>query len=168
MAADVSQAHIATLQGMAIFGAVRAEILASLLEAAKVVQRAPGELFVEQGESGQSAFVLERGEVEILREHDGKQHRLRTLGAGDCFGEVALLDFGPRSASVRALSDCQALELTAMELLRVALRDPEQFAVIYMNLGRELSRRLRNADERLFAARFAGSDVADGWGFGSS
>ena len=54
-----------------------------------------------------------------------------------------------------------------MEIRGVAVSDPEQFAMIYMNLGRELSRRLREADERLFKARFEQADVAEGWLLGS-
>ncbi len=78
---------------------------------------------------------------------------IRELAEGDCFGEVALLDLGPRSASGRADVDSVALEIGALDLPEVAGRDPEQFALIYMNLGRELSRRLRAADERLFQAK---------------
>jgi hypothetical protein len=54
-----------------------------------------------------------------------------------------------------------------MQIRGVAVNDPEQFAMIYMNLGRELSRRLREADERLFKARLEYTGVAEGWRFGS-
>jgi CRP-like cAMP-binding protein len=71
---------------------------------------------------------------------------------GDCVGEMALMDLFPRSASVRALSDCTAIRLTPQDLLRLFETDVEQFAMIQMNLGREVSRRLRHTDELLFAA----------------
>ncbi len=87
------------------------------------------------------------------------------MNAGDCFGEVALLDFGPRSATILAETDCEAIEITARDLTSVAASNPEQFAMIYMNLGRELSRRLRDADERLFRARAEHADWAKGYTF---
>jgi CRP-like cAMP-binding protein len=65
------------------------------------------------------------------------------------------MDLCPRSASVRADDDCQALELSAAALLGLFERDPEQFALIQMNMGREVCRRLRAADQQLFAAAMA-------------
>ncbi|MDH5538502.1 MAG: cyclic nucleotide-binding domain-containing protein [Rhizobacter sp.] len=111
---------------------------------------AQGEFFFRQGEPGESMFVLERGRVEILKERTGAEpHVLRDLGAGDCFGEMAIMDLAPRSASVRALEDCVAIEVSSANLMRLYQKDLEQFALIEMNLGRELSRRLREADERM-------------------
>ena len=168
MGNDLSQeVRITTLQRVPFFGGISEGVIASLLERATIVERAGGEYFFEQGDSGTSAFVLERGEVAILRRYEEKEHALRTLGTGDCFGEVALLDFGARSASVKAISDCQAIELTGTDILSVLSIDCQQFAMIYMNLGREIGRRLREADERLFKAQFSEHGVADGWRFGS-
>lgn len=95
-------------------------------------------------------FVLERGLVTVVRRWRGREYRLRDLGPGDCFGEMALIDLFPRSASVVAIQDCSAIRLTNTDLMRVYEADVEQFALIQMNIARELSRRLRTADERLF------------------
>jgi CRP-like cAMP-binding protein len=66
---------------------------------------------------------------------------------------MALLDLFPRSASVRADENCSAIRITSDNLLRLFERDAEQFALIQMNIGREISRRLRATDELLFRAR---------------
>ncbi len=145
--------RIRLLAGMPVFGGVTKEVLAMLLERMKAVTVSKGELFFEQGEHGASAFVLEKGRVSILKTWNEETYFLRHLEAGDCFGEVALMDFCPRSASVRADESCEALELSTKDLHRVASKSLEQFAMIYMNIGRELSRRLRAADERAFQAR---------------
>jgi hypothetical protein len=58
----------------------------------------------------------------------------------------------PRSASVRAEEDCTALELSPRGLVRLYERDVEQYMLVQASLGRELCRRLRAADERLFRA----------------
>jgi CRP-like cAMP-binding protein len=167
MTPQASADKIRLLQGTPIFGAVSEEALGLILERSELVTARPGEYFFREGDRGVSTYVIENGRVAILKTWDGKEHALSELGRGDCFGEVALLDFGARSASVKAISDCQAIELTATDILSVLSIDCQQFAMIYMNLGREVGRRLRDADERLLKARFAENGVADGWCFGS-
>jgi CRP/FNR family transcriptional regulator, cyclic AMP receptor protein len=66
---------------------------------------------------------------------------------------MAVMDRFPRSASVRAVEDCTAIRLSAANLYQVYAQDLEQFALIQMNMGREVCRRLRGADNRLFRAR---------------
>jgi CRP/FNR family transcriptional regulator, cyclic AMP receptor protein len=149
----VQQARIEALQRMPIFGGIRADILDFLVQSSTALAVKKGEYFFRQGDQAQSMFVLEGGEVEILKIWDGEEHLLRRLRQGDCFGEMALMDLFPRSASVRALEDCTAIELSAASLYRVYERDVEQFAMIQMNMGREVSRRLRVADDHLFLAR---------------
>ncbi len=75
---------------------------------------------------------------------------LRTLEQGDCFGEMALMDMKSRSASVLALEACSAIELSAGCLFELYEHDLEQFTLIQMNMGREVSRRLRETDDHLF------------------
>ena len=148
-----------------MFGAIREDIVSFILARAKQVELPAAEYFFRQGERGSSAFLLERGSVSVIKEWQGQEHLLRRLVAGDFFGEVALLDFGARSASVLADRDCGALEITARDLQQVAKLDAEQFGLIYMNLGRELSRRLRDADDRVFRARFEVNEAIDGYTF---
>jgi len=145
--------RIALLQNMPIFGALRDDALECLLEGAATVAHQAGTYFFREGDEAQCLYVIEHGSVEVLKRWDGRQWALHQLGAGDCFGEMALMDFCPRSASVRAVEDCRAIEIAAAALHRLAERDLEQFALIQMNMGRELSRRLRAADELLFRAR---------------
>ncbi len=95
-------------------------------------------------------YVLETGKVAIIKGWDGREHLLKHLGPGDCFGEMALLDMNPRSASAFAVADSTAIELSTAHLLSLYTRDLEQFTIMQMNLARELSRRLRLADEHLF------------------
>lgn len=159
--------RIEALQATSMFGALRDDAVAMLLERAVLRRIETGDAFFEQGEPGRSAFLLESGSASVIKTWAGREHLLRRLGAGDCFGEVALLDFGPRSATVRADVDCEAIELGAADIRALARHDPEQFALVYMNLGRELSRRLRDADERLFRTRLAEvpADATEGYVF---
>ncbi len=144
--------RIELLQQMPIFGAVREEALRFLLEPARAVGVAAGEYFFREQDPAQCMYVIESGRVEVVKQWRGREMVLRQLGPGDCFGEMALLDLFPRSAAVRALADCSAIELKPEFMLRLFERDAESFALIQMNIGREMCRRLRATDEQLFQA----------------
>jgi CRP/FNR family transcriptional regulator, cyclic AMP receptor protein len=141
---------------MPIFGGLAAEALEVLLEQAGTVSKPAQAFFFREGDPAVSMFVLERGSVSVLRHWKGRELVLRQLGKGDCFGEMALLDLFPRSAAVRADEDCRAIELTPAHLYRLFERDPAPFAMIQMNIAREMSRRLRHTDDLLFRARMEG------------
>lgn len=156
-------ARVAALQRMPIFGGIRADVLQFLIDQASTVSVRAGAYFFREHDQAQSLFVLEAGRVAVLKRWNGQEHVLAHLGQGDCFGEMALMDLFPRSASVRALESCSALELAASAFYELYEKDLEQFALIQMNLGREVSRRLRQADERLFRLKMgAPSAEAEG------
>jgi CRP-like cAMP-binding protein len=142
--------RIELLRQTPIFGAIQARTLEVILGGSANVQVPAGAHFFREGEPATAMFVLESGRVAVVKHWEGVDHRLRHLGAGDCFGEMALIDMSPRSASVVALEDCSAIRLTNADLYRVYQADLEQFALIHMNIARELSRRLRIANDRLF------------------
>jgi CRP/FNR family transcriptional regulator, cyclic AMP receptor protein len=100
-----------------------------------------------------------RGKCAVLKSWQKEDYLLQTLQEGDCFGEMALIDHCPRSASVRAVEDCRATRISAADLHRVYARDLKQFALIQMNMGREVCRRLREANDRLFSAKMGVPDT---------
>lgn len=140
------------LQRMAIFGGVRKETLEFLLSHCPQIAITKGEYFFREHEMGDCLFVLETGRVEVLKLWGGAEHALQSLNPGDCFGEMAVIDHCERSASVRAIEDCTAIRISSADLYRLYAHDLKQFTLIQMNMGREVSRRLRDADQRMFAA----------------
>jgi CRP-like cAMP-binding protein len=156
----MSPSRIALLQAMPIFGALREEAIEWLLKDAASVDRAAGEHYFREGDDAHCMYVIESGSVEVLKAWDGQDWPLHVLRAGDCFGEMALMDFGARSASLRAVEDTRAIEIATAALHRLYERDLEQFALIQMNLGREVARRLRATDGLLFHLRM-GAPLAD-------
>ena len=141
--------RIELLRRMAIFGGIRDDILELVLGISRTVSVTHGAFFFREGDPGESVFVLEQGKVAVMKAKQGEQCLIRHLGAGECFGEMALMDYFPRSASILAVEDCVAIEISASCLHRIYETDVEQFALIEMNMGREVSRRLREADRRL-------------------
>jgi len=146
----MQQARIELLQRMAIFGGIRADILRFVLDFCPVVSVPANEYFFHEHDQADSMFVLEAGKAAVLKSWRRQEYLLRILRAGDCFGEMAVMDLSPRSASVRATEDCTAIRISAANLYKICERDPKQFALIQMNMGREVTRRLREADDRSF------------------
>jgi CRP-like cAMP-binding protein len=134
------------LRNTALFGGLRDDVLAFVLARADDVQVAAGDWFFREGEPGDTVYLLEQGSAAIVKDVAGSERVLRVLGPGDCFGEMSLIDFSPRSASARATTACSALAVSAACLHALYERDVEQFAMLEMNMGREVSRRLREVD----------------------
>ena len=154
----MQDARTELLQRMAIFGGVRADILQFLLAFCPVVAVPRNEFFFREGEEGDALFVLESGEAAVLKSWGGQNRLVQTLSVGDCFGEMAVMDHCHRSASVQAVDDCTAIRISSGDLYRVYGQDLKQFALIQMNMGREVSRRLREANDRLFRAQMGSPD----------
>lgn len=106
----------------------------------------PGDTIVEEGRTGNGLYVITAGRVEVVKAlNTASAKRLAVLGKGDFFGEMALLDESPRSASVRALDDTTCLGIDRWLLLS-QLRKDAQLALAMLQA---MARRLRETDARL-------------------
>ena len=142
------------LQDFAFFGGIDRETLEKVGDLFDAGSYPPGTRIIVEGSSGNRLFIITSGRAEVsVRGPDADGHKtesvLATHGRGDTFGEMELLDTQKRSASVTALEPVETLELTNMGLYQIFLRDPDVFRMIVMNLARDLSRRLRLADQQL-------------------
>jgi CRP/FNR family cyclic AMP-dependent transcriptional regulator len=146
----MSTKRIDLLKQMPVFGGLKTESLEFILSESGKADASEGDYFFREGELGGSLFVLRSGTVLIQRKWEGEIIELGRLAEGDCFGEMALIDFQPRSASAKAESNCQAIEIPSKSLRSLYKQDLEQYTMIMMNLGREISRRLRVAGDQLF------------------
>lgn len=152
----MQEARIKLLQQMPIFGGIKTETVDFLLGLCPITAVDAGGYFFREGEPGDAMFVLEAGRAEALKSWQGQDYLLHTMEQGDCFGEMAVMDHAPRSASLRAIEACSAISISSAALYKVYAHDLKQFTLIQMNMGREVSRRLREADERLFGVRMGG------------
>lgn len=143
------QQSIQALQSTAAFAGVTDASLAFLLERSRTVTVPAGHLFFREHERGDTFYLIEEGSVGIFKTRGDVRRDLGELGEGDCFGEMALLSVTTRSATVVALEPCVCLELSNRALLELYREDVGQFALVVMNLGREVCRRLRDLNERL-------------------
>ena len=106
---------------------------------------------VEEGLPGDFMYVIREGRVKVTKlSEDGREKILQFLDSGDFFGEMALLDSAPRSATVKTLSSTRVLALSRAAFLDVLQSHPP----IAMVVIRELARRLRETDVQASALSF--------------
>src|SRR3954471_16456673 len=131
-----------------IFGGLSAEVLDQLVDVATIVHLGAGAQLMGEGEAARCVFVVCEGELEIRkRGTHGSEFRLALLHAGDCVGEMSLIDIQPRSATVRVLSPAVLLRLDHGEIAKLYRSHPEVYTMLVLNIAREISRRLRRADQ---------------------
>lgn len=142
--------RIEVLQNMPVFGGIKRKIVEMILDKAEIIKLQKGDYFFKEDDDADCFFVLEKGHAIVIKEHMNHEYYLKKFSPGDCFGEMALIDLSPRSASVKATEQCRAIKLTIQIISDIYDTDIEQFTMIQMNMGREVSRRLRETDKLLF------------------
>lgn len=121
-----------------------------------------GTVVVREGEPGSELFVVLAGEIEVTkRALEGDDHRLALLGPGTSFGEVTLVDRGPRSATVRAVVPTTVGVLSMAAFDQMVAADPDLRAALYSGLARFLAQRLRGVSETTVAALQSELELAD-------
>jgi CRP-like cAMP-binding protein len=129
---------LSTLAEVPLFNGLSKRQLRRIAKLARVRRFAPGSTMVRTGDPGKSFYVLLDGKARVVRVNG----RARRLGAGDYFGEMALLDGAPRSAAVVADGEVLALTIDRPGFMKVLRAEP---ALAQALLG-TLAARLRAAE----------------------
>lgn len=104
------------------------------------------QIILQQNEPGDALYILLAGRVKVvLYGEDGREVILSALRDGDFFGEMALIDGGPRSASVVAVEDSRLIRIRRDAFLRLLREHPE----MALNILQAMTQRLRVADGRI-------------------
>jgi CRP/FNR family cyclic AMP-dependent transcriptional regulator len=108
-----------------------------------------GDVIFEEGSTGRELFVVLGGEVEIAKINDGRKTVIVTLGKGEFFGEMAVIDGSSRSATaIAASADTRVMRINHARFVYLVSQQPA-FALMIMDA---LSKRLRVSNERTFRA----------------
>ena len=138
-------AHEEQLAAVPLFSQLPRKDLSRLGRAVVERNYKKGETIVKEGEQAVAFFIVTKGKVEVAVGQGAKRQKLNELGSGGVFGEMALLDGGPRVATVKAMDDVECLVLSRWDFV-AELRTNPHIAVGMLPI---LSRRLREADDRL-------------------
>ena len=104
---------------------------------------------VKQGETDDGMYMVLEGELRVRLMIGGKETILATLGAGECFGEMALFDQGPRSADVLSNKDSVLLKISAEAFERLRREAPELSVPILFSISKTLTARIRADNKRI-------------------
>ena len=109
----------------------------------------PGDAVIREGEDGQDMFVVVAGSLRVVKAGAGEEQELAVLEPGDSFGEIALLDSGPRSASVVAIEASTLLRFERKHLVKI----PAVSLKLYRNIATMVAVRLRDTSARVILAK---------------
>jgi CRP-like cAMP-binding protein len=128
------------LQGVQMFSACTEKELAQIARACDELAVEPGAVIVEEGTVGEDFYLIGTGEAVVLRA--GRE--VATVGPGQYFGELALLDQAPRNATVTARTSMTLIRLRRREFSAVL----DSWPGVAHKLLEQMAKRLRQADEQ--------------------
>jgi len=141
---------IQVLQHIPLFSGLDVAALETMTQIAEDLCFAKDKIIFPEGSEGTSMMIIISGEVRITQMTGQKREEaLCVLKKGDFFGEMAMLEAQPRSATAIAHSDAYLLEITRENFLGFIRQHPQSGAAILLNLARILSARLREADAKI-------------------
>lgn len=109
----------------------------------------PGEIIVKQGETGDCMYVIQDGDVDVLKEENGVQTIVDTMHTGDIFGEMAIIERTVRSSTIRASSTVRVLTIDKKTFIRRVQEDPS----LALSVLKIMSQRVRNLDLEVVALK---------------
>ena len=110
-------------------------------------QMPPQAVIVKQGDCGNAMYVILEGELSVRLNVGGLETELATLGMGDFFGDFALFDHGPRSASVVAHTSCLLLKISVEAFERMSHEAADLATPILRAIAKTLAARIRTANK---------------------
>ena len=130
------------LASVPLFSGCTTKELREIAKATVELTLEEGKEFVTQGDVGREAFVIVEGTAEVVRGGEV----IATLGPGDCVGELALLDHGPRTASVRAATPLTVLVLGPREFSGLL----DEVPALTHKILASLASRMRELDSKAY------------------
>lgn len=137
------------LQGLPLFGGLSADALGCLAERCEVQPRATGDVVFGEGDPARHLYIVHEGGLEVVKRRGDGEVVLGTVGPGECIGEMSFIDMQPRSATVRATQPTTLWVWSYQSIHERYCVDQKCAMLLVMNIARELSRRLRRADETI-------------------
>ncbi|MDR2477432.1 MAG: cyclic nucleotide-binding domain-containing protein [Treponema sp.] len=131
------------LQKYSLFGGLVEEQIEKIIPLMEQENYEPGTDIIAEGNPNNKIRFITEGKVAVLK----GEMLLVELTEGSTFGEMEVLDVMPSVATIRSLTKVTAMSISNKSLREIYKRDIKSFSLMLMNLARDLSRRLRRADE---------------------
>ncbi len=137
---------IDALRGVELFDGLTADELKAVAALCEERRLNRGDVLIQQGQPGLELYIVTEGFVEVVRQSDGEDQRVVVqLGPGQIVGEMALVDQGPRSATVRALNTPTVVQVIPKEAFDALCEQNTAIGYKVMrNMAADLSFRIRH------------------------
>ena len=122
--------------------------LVSFLAYLEILKLPPNATVFKKGDHGDAMFLVLQGELRARVLVGGQESTLATIGVGECFGEMAVIDEGPRSADILVNAECVLLMISAEALRRIFKEAPALAAPFLLGLSKTISSRTRKLTKR--------------------
>jgi len=140
---DDAMTDAKTMQKCSLFGGLPEEQIENILLLMNMETFKPGDNIIIEGTPNDKIFFLMEGRVSVIR----KEKIIYDLTEGNTFGEMEVLDIMPSAATIRAVNDVKVMSISNRSLRVIYNHDLKSFTLLLMNLARDVSRRLRVANE---------------------
>jgi len=142
--------HLAAdaFEEMSAFGALSQSFVAKLLADGEVLKLTANETLYRKGDTADSFFVLLKGQITVYEDTDGGKDIIRTMNAGESVGFPAMIALRPRRFSGYAADGCIVVRVSSQVFADLYVWDPQQFAIFFMSLSRDMSRFLSDTAGR--------------------
>lgn len=141
--------HMGILKQMDLFQGLDSLELIQVSKLVKHRRYEPGGTVLKEGDEGDSLFVVKVGEFRAFVGFGGTEKDLAVFRASDSFGELALIDHGPRSATVVALTRGELLEFSSADLKNLMGHSDSLKVTLQENIITDLAAKLRRTNDRL-------------------
>jgi CRP-like cAMP-binding protein len=126
-----------------LFGGIEEKYIDKILSLLTEETYKPGDIIIVEGTPNDRILFIADGRVSIVR----GDKVIYDLAEGNTFGEMEVLDIMPSAATIKAVTDVKVIAITNISLREIYKIDLKSFSLLLMNLARDLSRRLRIANE---------------------
>jgi CRP/FNR family transcriptional regulator, cyclic AMP receptor protein len=138
---------IETLRQVELFHGMTSGQLAKVAEIAEINTYQAGDFVFTQGQTGDSLYVIQQGQVEVRVQKNGEPSTTVYLGAGQTVGEMALIDQATRSASIVAVdADTRLYRIGTADFTRLCAEETGIGYIFMRNIAQDLSFKLRHRD----------------------
>lgn len=152
---------LSILKKISIFGGIEERQLHKLFRSLKQAEYSRGEVIFTRGEAPSHIYIIKKGQVELLFEGRKYMSERILFDIGQCFGETSVIGIQPHTATAVTVDDCELIVLSREALMRLFSDDKELFGLLILNIAREMSRRLREANEMMLNYRPLSSSTPD-------
>ncbi|MFT6070627.1 MAG: CRP-like cAMP-binding protein [Bacteriovoracaceae bacterium] len=134
------------VKGCPLFHEIYDNEVEAVLADCLVASYSPGDIIIKQGEDGTDICVILSGKADITVDKDGHSQFIATIGNGDIFGEMVLINETKRTANIICKEKCAVLVMSFDNFYKVFSKNPSVFALMVLNVTRLITKRLKHSN----------------------